>query len=100
MFIHKAQVETFLGAGSEGDTYAAAVEVPCFLDEGLVRVQTGAGEELVERSMLYAPLNKAAVLKPESRVSVNGRFGQVSKVRYRNGGTLFGPVNHLEVDLS
>lgn len=99
LFVHTAAVETFLGAGPTGDTYAAEVEIPCFFDEGLVRVQTAGGEALVQRSTLYAPLSALDTLKPESNVRVNGRIGQVDSVRRRDGGALFSAVNHLEVDL-
>jgi hypothetical protein len=100
LFVHEALVETFLGAGPSGDRYSAGVTVRGFLDDGLVRVQSAAGEQLVQKSVFYAALADADLFKPESRVTVNGRAAQVSQVRRRSGGNLFGAVEHVEVDLS
>lgn len=100
VFVHTAVVETFTGAGPSGDTYAAPVVVRGFLDDGIVRVQTSAGEELVQKSVFYAPLAEAARFVPESRVTINGRAAEVTTVRLRAGGPLFGAVEHVEVDLT
>jgi len=98
-WIHTATVETFTGAGPTGDTYAAPVDVKGFLDDGVVLVQSAAGEQLVQKSIFYAALADAAVFVPESRIAVNGRHAQVSTVRRRDGGTL-GLPDHCEVDLT
>ena len=98
-FIHTAAVETFTGAGPTGDTYAASVDVKGFLDDGIVRVQTSAGEQLVQKSIFYAALTDAAKFVDESRVTVNGRACQVTGVRRRDGGSL-GLPDHVEVDLT
>lgn len=97
-FIHTATVETFLGAGPSGDMYAAPVDVKGFLDDGIVRVQSSAGEQLEQKSVLYAALSDAAVFVNESRVTVNGRACQVTAVRRRDGGSL-GLPDHVEVEL-
>ena len=96
---HTATVETFTGAGAGGDTYATAVDVKGFLDDGVIRVQTSAGEQLVQKSIFYAALSDAAVFVDESRVTVNGRACQVTGVRRRDGGPLRLP-DHVEVDLT
>jgi len=98
-FIHTASVATFTGAGAGGDTYATAVDVKGFLDDGVVRVQTSSGEQLEQKSIFYAALTDAAKFVPESRVAVNGRACQVTAVRRRDGGSL-GLPDHCEVDLT
>ena len=98
-WVHTATVETFTGAGPTGDTYAAPVAVKGFLDDGVVLVQSSAGEQLVQKSIFYAALSDADKFVPESRISVNGRAAQVATVRRRDGGTL-GLPDHCEVDLS
>lgn len=98
--VHTASVETYTGATPTGDGYAAAVPVPGLLDDGLVRVQGANGEELVQRTRFYARIKYVDVFKPESRVTVNGRVGQVSKVRRREAGAMFGLVEHIEVELT
>ena len=98
-WIHTATVETFTGAGPTGDTYAAPVAVKGFLDDGIIRVQSSAGEQLEQKSIFYAALTDAAKFVDESRVTVNGRACQVTGVRRRDGGSL-GLPDHVEVDLT
>lgn len=100
LLMHTASVETFLGAGQFGDTYSAPVTVAGFLDDGLIRQQTGSGETLIQRTVFYAALEDAAKFTPESRVTVNGRKAQVTAIRYRDGGALLSEVSHVEVDLT
>ena len=98
-FIHTATVETFTGTGAGGYTYAAPRDVKGFLDDGIIRVQSSAGEQLEQKSIFYAALSDAAVFVDESRVTVNGRACQVTGVRRRDGGSL-GLPDHVEVDLT
>lgn len=93
-------VETYLGAGTAGDVYAPAVQVRVFVDDGLVRVQSQSGEQLVQKSTLMAELRDADVFVPQSVVTVNGRVSQVAAVRRREGGPVFSAVEHVEVDLT
>jgi len=97
-WVHTATVETFLGAGPTGDTYAAAVVLKGFLDDGVVLVRTSAGEQLVQKTIWFGPLSDAASFVPESRVTVDGRASQVSAIRRRDSGSLNLP-DHIEVDL-
>jgi hypothetical protein len=107
-WVHTATVETFTGAGPTGDTYAAPVSVKGFLDDGVVLVQSGAGEQLVQKSIFYAPLTFTVagvqyvsrdVFLPESQVTVNGKVAQVSETHLRDGGSL-GLPDHIEVHFS
>ena len=98
--VHSASVETYTGSTPTGDGYAAAVTVPGLLDDGLVRVRGANGEELVQQVRFYARLQYADVFKPESRVTVNGRVAQVTRVRRREAGGEFALVEHVEVQLS
>lgn len=98
--VHSATVETFTGPDSEGDTYAAPVTVRGLLDDGLVRVDTPTGEVLVQKSTWYGPVEDAPKFVTESRVTVNGRVSQVTRVRVREAGGLFTPVEHVAVDLT
>ena len=98
-FVHTASVETFLGAGPTGDTYAAPVDVKGLLDDGIVRVQTSTGEQLEQKSIFYAALTDAAKFVPESRITVNGRAVQVTAVRRRDGDAV-GLPSHVEVEFT
>lgn len=100
LFVHTATVETYSGVTPTGDGYGDPVTVKGFLDDGIVRQQGSDGEQLVQKSVWYGPITDAAVFVPESRVTVNGRASQVTAVRRREGGSLFAPVAHIEVDLT
>ena len=98
--VHSASVETYLGAGPRGDTYAAAVSVPGLLDDGLIRQQNAQGEQLVESTRFYTTLAYIDVVTVKSRVTVNGHNGIVTRIRRREAGSMFAAVEHLEVELS
>lgn len=100
LFVHTATVETYLGAGAQGDMYGAPVTVKGYLDDGLVRVQGAGGEQLVQKATFYASAADAAKFAPESRVTVNGRASQVTQVRRREAGAMFASLAHVEVDLT
>lgn len=98
---HKVTAEAYLGAGPRGDTYAAPVEVRCFLDRGQVVTATANTEAVEENSRLYVRPQHAAVLVPQSRVTLpDGTKARVSKVVARDGGALLGAVAHVEVHLA
>lgn len=99
-FTTSASVETFTGAGATGDQYATAVTIPGHLDDGLLRVQTSSGEQVVGRVVFIADIAHAAAFTPQSRVTVNGDVHQVTQVRRREGGTLFAGIAHVEVELT
>ena len=98
--VHTAVVETYTGATPTGDGYAAPVTVKGLYDDGLVRVQTAAGEELVQKSRFYADVADHDKFTPESRVTVNGRSSQVTVVHRREAGQTWQQVEHLEVELT
>lgn len=97
--VHTATVKTYQGSGAMGDVYGAPVDVDGFLDDGLVVQRTTAGEQLVQQTTFYADLADAALFTVESLVTVNGRDCVVTAVRPRDGGPLFGAVEHVEVTL-
>jgi hypothetical protein len=98
-WIHTVPVQTFQGAGPTGDTYAEPVDRQGFLDDGVVRVQTPTGEQLVQKSIWYGPLTDAPFFILESRLVVNDRPCQVTAIRRRDGGAL-GLPDHIEVEFS
>lgn len=98
LWIHTAEVETYLGATPTGDGYAAPVAVPGFLDDGVVLGQSPGGEQLSTKSVFFTDLDWAPVFVPQSKITVNGRVGQVGTVRRRDGGDILADASHLEVD--
>lgn len=97
---HTATVETYTGATPTGDGYAAPVSVQGLYDDGLVRVQSAQGEQLVQRSRFFTDVVNVAKFTPQSRVTVNGRSSQVSVVHRREAGQTWARVAHLEVELT
>jgi hypothetical protein len=93
-----ASVETHLGAGPNGDLYAAPVEVKGFLDDGVERDETGDTVQLVSRSKWYCALSDADKFPVDSRLTVNGRVAYVRAVRPR-AHPMFEGVSHTECDL-
>jgi hypothetical protein len=97
---HKVVVETYLGAGPRGDTYAAPVEVRCFLDRGATVERTANAETTEQTSRVLARLGFASALVPKSRVTLpDGERARVAKALIRDGGPLLGAVRHVEVTL-
>ena len=97
---HTAIVETYTGATPTGDGYAAPVTVQGFYDDGLVRVQSAQGEQLVQKSRFFTDVDQHATFTPESRVTVNGRSSQVTVVHRREAGSMWALVAHIEVELT
>jgi hypothetical protein len=98
--VHTINVETFTGPTPTGDGYAAPVPVHGYLDEGLVRIRDGNGEQLIEQSRFYAEVADVAKFTPESRVTLpDGRVSQVDRTRTREAGGAFVLVQHIEVVL-
>lgn len=106
--IHTASVETYQGAGPTGPVYAAPVDVPCLLEDGLVLAggasgtggSSASGQQWVNKTTLYTYLDKAAVLTVSSRLTCNGRSMIVTGMRRKDGGDILADVTHLEVDVS
>ena len=97
-FTMTASVETFLGAGPNGDLYAAPVTVRGFLDDGVERDETGDTVQLVSRAKWYCALSDADKLPVDSRLTVNGRVAYVRAMRRRDASGFHGP-SHTECDL-
>jgi hypothetical protein len=93
---HEIEIEPYLGVtGSGADSFGAAVDVPCFVDEKVRRVIAPTGEETVSDATAYAVLDTAA--PAGSRVTLpSGRVGRVIAALRRDGGDLPVP-SHLEI---
>lgn len=98
--VHTASVQTYTGATSTGDGYAAAVDVVGFFDDGLMLDMNQPNGDVVEgSSVFFADLADSAKFVPESLVTIGGRAMQVVAVKRRQAGGVFTPVEHVEVRL-
>lgn len=98
-WVHTITVETFLGEGGNGPAYADPVDVPCFIDGGVKVTRTATGEQLVVNAPVYAPLEHAATLTAESRVTVRGRTARILAATVYDSGDLDLP-DHVQVTLT
>lgn len=98
-FVHTVSAETFQGSGPYGESYAAAVTVTCFVDDGSHLVRNKTGEEVASTTTVYAPTSQAATFAVDSQVTVNGRVAYVIAVNSRDSGPL-GLPDHVEVHLT
>lgn len=99
--VHTVTVRTYLGVTPTGDGYSDPVTITGFLDDGNVLKEADTGSEVVHRSSFYCDLKHYDLFMPESVLSTaRGRDLVVKGRRERDGGTLFGDVEHLEVDLA
>lgn len=99
MFVHTISVETYLGEGGNGSAYAAPVDVPCFIDGGVKVTRTATGEQLVVNAPVYAPLEHAATLVAESRVTMRGATSRILAATVYDSGDLDLP-DHVQITLT
>ncbi len=95
---HTVQVETLLGSGPYGDSYAAPVTVKCFRDDKRQIVRGANGDEVVSEVTLYARLAATATFQPDSRVTWDGRTAYVVSLARRDDAGM-GAWQHIEVNL-
>lgn len=99
-YVHTVTVETYAGATSWGETWAAeSDDVPCFVDDTVRRTRDAAGAEVVSTATVYAPVQEAARFSPGSRVHLADRVADVIGRNTRTSGVL-GLPDHVEVTLT
>lgn len=99
LFNQTVTVETYLGTGVKGPTFAAPASVLCFVDDSRKLVRDSTGEQVVSSTTVYAPLSVYAQFPVDSKVTVNGRTARVVAVELQNSA---GPasVHHTQVNLT
>ncbi|MGN8049551.1 hypothetical protein ACTJKO_07640 [Curtobacterium sp. 22159] len=98
-WVHTLTVQTYLGEGGNGTSYADPVDVPCFIDGGVKVVRTATGEQLVVNAPVYAPLEHAAALVAESKVSMRGATARILAATVYDSGSLDLP-DHVQLTLA
>lgn len=98
-YVDTATVETFLGRGARGDSYATAATVACYVDDDRKLVRTGDGAEVVSESTLFTAPGHLTVFTSGTRVTVNGTAQTVIAVHNRHH-PLVPALNHLEIALT
>lgn len=95
---HTITVEAYEGSGPYGDTYAAGVEVTCFVDQKRKLVRAPDGSQVVSSSTVFAPLDTAA--PPRSRVTLpDGQKTLVIGTAQRRAAGITEAPEHLEITL-
>ncbi len=102
-FVYTVTVETYLGAGAYGDTFAAPVVLAppngCWVDNASKLVLNKDGVEMVSQTTVATSTANFPLFTPESRVTINGVISRVIKVNNGDSGSLNLPTDHLEVNL-
>jgi hypothetical protein len=98
-WVHTVQVETRIGQNAIGDVWADPVTVSCFVNDQTHLVRSQHDEEVVSQSIVYAPIDQAALFAADSKVTVSGRVARVITTNANDGGTLPLP-SHVEVHLT
>lgn len=69
-FMQTASVETWQGAGSVGDVFAAPVTVSCFIEDKRKLVRAKDGQQVISESTLYTSIVNVGLFVANSRVTV------------------------------
>lgn len=91
-------VQTWTGAGANGDIYAAAVDVVVFLEDSRKFVRSATGEQVVSESTIFADPADAPLFTPDSKVTLPTRSARVILTKVQVMGDP--DVDHAEVTLS
>jgi len=70
-WVHTVSVQPFQGAGSFGDVWGTAQDVPCFLADGATLVRNSNGDEVVSQSRVFADASNIDLFPAGSKVTVN-----------------------------
>ena len=103
-YIHKATVETYLGAGAYGDLFAAPVVLDpdtatgCFIEGKRKLVRNAAGEQVISETTLYTSTAHAALFTTDSKVTTDTITSRVITVNTNDSGPLDLP-DHVAVNL-
>ncbi len=92
-----AAVETYSGESAYGPVYAASVTIACNIDPKRRLVRTIDGAEALSELTIHVHPDDAALLVPESRITVEGRQSSIITVSAK---TLRGSVSHVEAACS
>ena len=98
-YVHTLNVQTFQGTGAMGDVYAAAVDVPGWLEDKRRIVRDKNGQEVVSSSLFACDNAHLAKFTPDTKVTIDGRTAFVIGVANYTSGAL-GLPDHLEIDLT
>ena len=99
LFTQTVSVETCLGTGVNGQVYAPAVTVSCFVNDGHKLVRDSTGDQVVASTTLYAALSTVDTFTPQSKVLVNGREARVIAA-YRRDSAGPASAHHAHVELT
>lgn len=98
-WIDSVSVQTYEGQDAAGPVLAAAVNVPCFVDETSKLVRNKGGDQLVSASTVYADASQFPVFAEQSRVTYDGQTSTViSCERLSSDGLNFG-IDHIAAHL-
>jgi len=80
-WVHIATVETYQGVTGTGVAlYAAANDVPCYIERHSIMVRGSDGEQVVSSTQVYVDPTLAGMFTAKSRVTIDGATSTVITV--------------------
>lgn len=101
-YVHKVKVQTLSGSGAYGDQFAAAVEVPAWIEETRRVVRGADGAETLSEATIRLPLSQRSSFTTGSLVELHTELAgptetaRVISTKVHSDGGL-GAWQHLEV---
>ncbi len=97
-FNQTVTVETYLGSGAYGDTWAAPVTKTCKVQDGIQLTRDQVGAEVVSQTTLYGPIGDVDLYAPGSKVTVDSHVGRVIIALRRVDGPV--GIHHCQIHLT
>lgn len=102
-YVHTATVQTYIGEGAMGPTVAAAVTIPCYVDDTTRLVVSATGEQVAAATTIYAAPSYGVLFTVGSMVTSSAfgdpaRAARVINQNNLSSGALALP-DHVEVHL-
>jgi hypothetical protein len=88
-WVHTVSVEKLTGSTATGDTFAAAVDVPCWCSDGNRMIRTATGEEVIAVATTFSAPDSADLFVVGSRALLpSGWRARLADVRIHTSGPL------------
>lgn len=99
-FVNTVTVETYLGETAKGPSYDTPRTVTCWVEDETRMVRDATGSQVVSSATVYAPLDKASLFPPKSKVTTSTRTAFVIVANSFDSGSLALDLDHVQVTLT
>lgn len=99
-WVNTGSVQTYLGSNAFDGQLADAVDVACWVEDGVKLVRNAQGDEVVSTSTVFGALTDADKFAVGSNFTYNGRISTVIDVTRFDSGSLDLELDHFEAHLT